>query len=162
MLIHCLVRSTRKLKCMYRLRLTTIWSVAASATLHQGWSRPLAVFSLWSCEFPLCLAPDAHWLSMTSKKKMKCRVRTCMGFAVRDAMRCESASEKKKGGALNWLEPVSPWESRSAPIYQSEFQIRAHGTAAHPVRFISILVPRVCGSTATAWKWGLLARSCRF
>lgn len=68
----------------------------------------------------------------------------------------------KNWGALNWLEPVSPWESRSAPIYQSEFQIRAHGTAAHPVRFISILVPCVCGSTATTWKWGLLARSCRF
>lgn len=69
---------------------------------------------------------------------------------------------RKKRGALNWLEPVSPWESRSAPIYQSEFQIRARSTAAHPVRFISILVPRVCGSTATTWKWGLLARSCCF
>lgn len=144
----------------------------ASDTLHLGL---FLCFTLWSRESPLCLAPDAHQLfapgvggggGVRGEMKIKCYVWTCVGFAApleRLHRKKKSAEEEGgAGGTLNWLEPVSPWASRGAPIYQSEFQIRARGAATHPVRFISILLPPVCRSAAATWKRQLLATSRRF
>lgn len=85
---------------------------AASDTLHLG----LSLCSLSDLVNPLFV-----WLPMRTDsprrggggEKMKCRVWTCVGFAVRDAPferlpGKKSGEEEGEGGSLNWLEPVSP------------------------------------------------------
>ena len=71
---------------------------------------------------------------MTSKRKWNFMCSRRAGVLLW-AMRWGVGLAQKR--AVNWYQPVSPWETCGAPIHQLEFQIRVQSSDAHPVKCLA-------------------------